>query len=49
MEFITAVWRKRKQSLHSVCSTLILLWVSANRGSKAQEIRVSLSKAWHVL
>jgi hypothetical protein len=23
---------KREQSLHSVCSTLMLLWTSANRG-----------------
>jgi hypothetical protein len=36
------VEEKREESLHSVCSSLIPLRVSANRGYLAQELLVSL-------
>jgi hypothetical protein len=36
LEFMIAVWRKREQTLHSVCISLIPLWTSANRGCLAK-------------
>jgi len=41
--------KKREQSLHSVCGSLMPLWTNADRGCLAKELLVSLSKAWHVL
>jgi hypothetical protein len=40
-----SVEKQREQSLHSLCSSLMPIRTSVNRGCLAKELRVSLSKA----
>jgi hypothetical protein len=49
LEFMNAMWRKREKS-HPMLSAVVqfLYGLSVNRGCLAQELLVSLSKAWHV-